>query len=298
MLSLYEEFPDDPTVTSLLSGEPVEFAFIPSVSPGRREYPLRYSPPRKGVQEVFHYGIAARKLPDGDVLDHNVFFLYPEWSEADAESAMVDRREMEDLQPFKVYRARGTYYQTTIAIQHRFNIHELLPAEPDSALDEIAAAVAVPVVLQTPLGPMEFNRQLSCFQVHDSVANIRISLDYSGDKLLIAGKSKVQRTFASGLKFLDEVYSLDYLERARRFASEAVLYRANQWRHDVAEAEGRPTPAPKWTAEQVYERLTPSSVAIPQRGNVVVEFDDGYLFGGHGIEVFTNRAGEPKKVDV
>lgn len=292
MLSLYEEFPDDPTITSLLSGEPVEFAFIPSVTPGRCEYPLRYSPPKKGVQEVFHYGIAARKLPDRELLNHEVFFLYPEWSEADAESAMVDRREMEDLQPFKVYRARGTYYQTTIAIQHRFNIHELLPAKPDPELDELA----VPVVLDTPLGSMEFDRQFSCFTGRDPSTNISIWTEYAGDKLLIAGKTKVQRTFASAVKFLKEVYSPDYLDRARRFASEAVLHRANQWRYDVAEAEGRPTPTPKWTAEQVYERLTPSSIVIPQRGNVVVEFDDGYLFGGHPIEISTSRSGEPKKV--
>ncbi|QGU01667.1 hypothetical protein CKALI_03940 [Corynebacterium kalinowskii] len=298
MLSLYEEFPDDPKIKSLLSGEPVEFAFIASVTPGRGDYPLRYSPPEKRVRGVFHYGIAARILPDGEVLDSSVFFLYPEWYEADATSASVDRREMEQLEPFKVYRARGTYYQTTIAIQHRFNIHELLPAEDDPELDALAEAVARPVVLEGPFGAMTFNRQLSCFEARDEELGVDIALDYSRDKLLIAGKGNLRKSFASGLKFLEHVYSAEFLESARVFASEAMLRKANHWRDDVAEAESRPTPAPLWTSQDVYDRISPRCVTIPSRGNVSVEFDDGYLFGGHPIEVFATRSGEPKKAEM
>ena len=77
-----------------------------------------------------------------------------------------------------------------------------------------------------------------------------------------------------------------------------TLPAANRWRHDVAEAEGRPTPAPKLGVEDVYAKLTPTAVNIPHRGNIGVEFDDGYMFGGHPVTVKTKRDGTPTSIEM
>ena len=106
------------------------------------------------------------------------------------------------------------------------------------------------------------------------------------------------KKFKSALNFINNVLSQEYLDKARMLGAEKALPAANRWRHDVAEAEGRPTPAPKLGVEDVYAKLTPTVVNIPHRGNVGVEFDDGYMFGGHPVTVKTKRDGTPTSIEM
>ena len=50
--------------------------------------------------------------------------------------------------------------------------------------------------------------------------------------------------------------------------------------------------------EDVYAKLTPTVVNIPHRGNVGVEFDDGYMFVGHPVTVKTKRDGTPTSIEM
>ncbi|WP_262347269.1 DUF2262 domain-containing protein [Corynebacterium aurimucosum] len=61
---------------------------------------------------------------------------------------------------------------------------------------------------------------------------------------------------------------------------------------------GQQRPAPELTTSDVYAKLTPVAVEVPQRGNLSVEFDDGYLFGGHPVTVKVRRNGTPASLEL
>ena len=97
---------------------------------------------------------------------------------------------------------------------------------------------------------------------------------------------------------LGKVATAPTLDKARRFAADKVVSAANRWREDVAESEGKATPVAERTTGEVYAALSPAGIEVPQRGHVAIEFDDGYLFGGHPVTVMVKRNGTPSSVEL
>lgn len=292
LLSLYEEFPDESGYTRLAQEELIEFIFIPSTTPGVAGGPTFAESFSEGVSSVLHSVVAVRLLPDGEIITKDAMVFYPEWYQRTHNYQLTDRREMTKLKPFEVYRARGTYFLNPIRNDHRLTIVELLETTPDPEMEAFAELLAQPVHLDTAIGRMSFDRNWSEFNGRALDDKISVSMEYDGAEPLTA-KTNLKRKLTSARKFLAEVLSEEYLDAARDFAGHKLLKKANEWRDDVAESEGRPVPAPELSAADVSSRLTPTSIHIPPRGNVSVEFDDGYTFGGHPIEVTTKRTGEP-----
>ena len=222
-----------------------------------------------------------------------VFLWYPVLEHHYDVGWTTDIREIGDLDPYAVYRARGEYEFSSIRQQPYFRIRELLPSVPDSELEEIARRAKEPVKLDTRRGEIVFDRNESAFSFRDNGLGISVSLEYEGKHTLFADDKKLPQRFKSALTFLNEVLCAEFIEKAQLFGAERVLKKANDWRNDVADSEGQPTPVPELSVEDVYSRLVPTYLIVPHRGNVKIEFDDGNMFGGHGITVKTKRDGTP-----
>lgn len=297
MLSIYEEFPEYAPTQSHTGDDLSEMQFIPAAAPRKYEAEDPFGEPGIKVYGSVFMGVAFRLLPKGDANLGLINVMFPQIWHTENGRTSTDAREIANLDPCSVYRARGEYWFNEIRQEPYFDIWELLPPLPDPELEEIAAKAAEPVVLETKHGSLILNRDSNEFERRFENLDIWLSLGYDGDGLLLAEDKNVPRKFKSGLKFIDTVLSDEYLRSARRFAAEKVLREANRWRHDVADAEGRATPAPKLSIDDVYSKLSAKSVLIPQRGNVQVEFDDGYMFGGHSVTVKTKRDGTPTSVE-
>nr|WP_251068503.1 DUF2262 domain-containing protein [Corynebacterium tuberculostearicum] len=165
-------------------------------------------------------------------------------------------------------------------------------------MEELSAKTAEPVILEANIGQLVLDRTFPSFEGKADDLGVKVSMWYEGPELLLAGQGNMAKKFKSALNFINNVLSQEYLDKARMLGAEKALPAANRWRHDVAEAEGRPTPAPKLGVEDVYAKLTPTVVNIPHRGNVGVEFDDGYMFGGHPVTVKTKRDGTPTSIEM
>ena len=297
MLSIYEEFPEYAPTQSHTGDDESEIQFIPASAPRKYEAEDPFGEQGIRVHGSVLKGVAFRLLPQGDAKLGVINVMYPRVWRTQNGRTSADPRELADLTPCSVYRARGRYWFNEIRQEPYFDIWELLPILPDPELDEISVKAAEPVLLATKHGALTLNRDSNEFERRAEDLDIWLSLEYDGDGLLLAQDKNVYRKFKSGLKFIDTVLSDEYLRSARRFAAEKVLREANRWRHDVADAEGRATPAPKLSINDVYSKLSAKSVLIPQRGSVQVELDDGYMFGGHSVTVKTKRDGTPTSIE-
>lgn len=296
MLSLYEEFPDDPVTQRSAKEEEVEFHFIVSSVPEKRVVDDDCAKDKFELQFMLMPGVALRLLPDGDVTTGGINVCYPHLFHTRQGKTLWDPREIADLEPFKVYRARGSYFFSDIRKEPYVTIWEMLDPLPDPEMEELSTKTAEPVILETSIGQLVLDRTFSTFEGKADDLGVKVSMCYEGPELLLAGQGNMAKKFKSALNFINNVLSQEYLDSARMLGAEKALPAANRWRHDVAEAEGRPTPAPKLGVEDVYAKLTPTAVNIPHRGNIGVEFDDGYMFGGHPVTVKTKRDGTPTSI--
>lgn len=297
MLSIYNDFPDSSTVQGMLNGEEREFHFIPSSAPQRRVYDNPFAADKTEIHSSLEHAVALRLLPDGELMTGRIHLCFPVWHHTEQRRTISDPREMSEMKPFEVYRARGTYFYSEMRKEPYVDIWEFLPPQPDPELEELSAVAREPVVVDTKQGPLVLNRKYSSFEGTANELGVSVDIEYEGPELFLAGNSNLRKKFKSALNFVDTVLSQEFLDNARKLGAERALPAANRWRHDVAIAEERPTPAPKLGVDDVYKKLTPIAVHVPHRGSIRVEFDDGYLFGGHGLTVKTKRDGTPTSIE-
>ena len=295
MLSLYRDFPEDEVLQTTLRNEATEFLFIAATTPQRSESESPYSEDRTHIQLMSMRGLALRFLPDGELITGDIDVRYPQLFQTSGGKTIWDPRELADLEPFTVYHARGARHFHERSQQYYVDIWEILPAIAEPAMDAVVAKLAAPVVLDSDHGPLVLDRAASTFDGKAEDLGVDISIVYEGEELLFAETNK---KFKSQLKVINKVVSAGFLDKARRFAAKKALPAANRWRTDVAQAEGADAPVPELSVEDVYRALTPVAVAVPQRGHIIVEFDDGYLFGGHPVTVTTKRNGTPAGLEL
>ena len=298
MLSLYRDFPDDEILQATLTNEAAEFLFIAPTAPQRSESESPYSEDRTHIQLLSMGGLALRFLPNGELITGDIDVRYPQLFQTSGGKTIWDPRELADLEPFTVYRARGARHFHERSQQHYVDIWEILPTIADPAMDALVAKLAAPVILNSDHGPLVLDRGSNTFDGRAEELNVDISIWYEGVDLLLAEHKNLSRKFKSPLKVLGKVATASTLDKAKRFAADKVLAAANRWREDVAASESRPGPVAELTAEDVYAALSPSGIEVPQRGHVAVEFDDGYLFGGHPVTVMVKRNGTPASVEL
>ena len=290
MLSLYRDFPEKEILQTTLSNEATEFLFIASTTPQRSESESPYSEDRTNIQLMSMGGLALRFLPDGELITGDIDVRYPQLFQTSGGKTIWDPRELAALEPFTVYRARGARHFHERSQQHYVDIWEILPAIDDPAMDALVAKLAAPVVLNSDHGPLVLDRAMGMFDGRAKDLGVDISIVYEEEELLFAESKK---KFRSQLKVINKVVSADFLDTARCFAAKKALPAANSWRTEVAQAEDADTPVSELSVEDIYAALTPVAVVVPQRGHIIVEFDDGYLFGGHPVTVTTKRNGTP-----
>ncbi|QRP61680.1 DUF2262 domain-containing protein [Corynebacterium minutissimum] len=290
MLSLYRDFPEDEILQTTLNNEATEFLFIASTVPQRSESESPYSEDRTHIQLMSMRGLALRFLPDGELITGDIDVRYPQLFQTSGGKTIWDPRELAALEPFTVYRARGARHFHERSQQHYVDIWEILPAIDDPAMDALVAKLAAPVVLNSDHGPLVLDRAMGMFDGRAEDLGVDISIVYEEEELLFAESKK---KFRSQLKVINKVVSADFLDTARCFAAKKALPAANSWRTEVAQAEDADTPVSELSVEDIYAALTPVAVVVPQRGHIIVEFDDGYLFGGHPVTVTTKRNGTP-----
>lgn len=290
MLSLYRDFPEDEILQTNLSNEATEFLFIASTVPQRSESESPYSEDRTHIQLMSMGGLALRFLPDGELITGDIDVRYPQLFQTSGGKTIWDPRELAALEPFTVYHARGARHFHERSQQHYVDIWEILPAIADPAMDALVAKLAAPVVLNSDHGPLVLDRAMGMFDGRAEDLGVDISIVYEEEELLFAESKK---KFRSQLKVINKVVSADFLDTARCFAAKKALPAANSWRTEVAQAEDADTPVSELSVEDIYAALTPVAVVVPQRGHIIVEFDDGYLFGGHPVTVTTKRNGTP-----
>lgn len=165
-------------------------------------------------------------------------------------------------------------------------------------MEQLLARIDVPVELDSKFGPLVLDRSTNTFDGRAEELGVDISIWYEGEELLLAESTNLGRKFKAPLTVINRVLSAEFIDEARRFAAKKALRAANRWRHDVALSEGTNVPAPELTAGDVYAKLTPVAVEVPQRGHLSVEFDDGYLFGGHAVTVKAKRSGAPATLEL
>ncbi len=298
MLSLYRDFPDNDIIATVLGFPEAEFLFIVSQVPVRSESESPYSEDRTHIQLLSMPGVALRVLPDGELYTGSVGVRYPQLFETKCGHTVWDPREIAELSPFTVYRARGAYHFNEGRQEHYVDIWDLLPAGEDPEMEALTARIAAPVALDSEWGPLVLDRSTNTFDGRAEELGVDISIWYEGEDLILAEHKNLSRKFKSPLKVLGKVATASTLDKARRFAADKVLAAANRWREDVAASESRPGPVAELTAEDVYAALSPAGIEVPQRGHVAVEFDDGYLFGGHPVTVMVKRNGTPASVEL
>ena len=290
MLSLYCDFPDDEILQATLTNEAAEFLFIAPTAPQRSKSESPYSEDRTHIQLLSMGGLALRFLPNGELITGDIDVRYPQLFQTSGGKTIWDPRELADLEPFTVYRARGARHFHERSQQHYVDIWEILPTIADPAMDALVAKLAAPVILNSDHGPLVLDRGSNTFDGRAEDLGVDIGIVYEGEELLLADTKK---NFKAQLKIVNKVVNAGFLDKARRFAAKKALAAANRWRTDVAQAEGIDAPIPELSVEDVYRAVTPVAVEVPQRGHIIVEFDDGYLFGGHPVTVTTRRNGTP-----
>ena len=148
MLSLYEEFPDAPVTQRSAKEEEVEFHFIVSSVPEKRVVGDDYAKDKLKLQLMLMPGVALRFLPDGEVTTGSIHVRYPHLFHTRQGKTLWDPREIADLEPFKVYRARGSYFFSDIRKEPYVTIWEMLDPLPDPEMEELSAKTAEPVILE------------------------------------------------------------------------------------------------------------------------------------------------------
>ncbi|WKD60358.1 hypothetical protein CCICO_01520 [Corynebacterium ciconiae DSM 44920] len=298
MLSIYHEFPDHPAVQGALAQDEVQFHFMVAAVPQKKLVNDPYAEDKVVIHSMLMPGVALRMLPDGDFVAGVVNVEYLQLFHTENKRTLWDPREVSDMEPFKVYRARGSYFYSEIRQEPYVTVWELLEPLPDPEMEELAERAAEPVIVDTSIGQMVFDRSTNSFNGRSEELGVDLGIYYEGERILLADEGGLSKKFKSALGFVNNVLSQEYLDNARRLGAEKALPTANRWRHEVADAEGRATPAPKLEVDDVYAKLTPTAVIVPHRGNILVEFDDGYMFGGHPLTVKTKRDGTPTSIDL
>lgn len=298
MLSLYGEFADNDVIKSILSFDEAEFLFVVADAPSKSVSDDPYAEDKTHIQLMSLPGVALKMLPDGELITGDVSVRYPQLFQTVAGKTLWDPREIAELEPFTVFHARGSHHFHERSKEHYVDIWEILPDVEDAAMEQLLARVAVPVELDSKFGPLVLDRGTQTFEGRAQALGVDISIWYEGEELLLADSAKLGKKFKAPLTVINKVLSAEFLDDAQRFAATKALRAANRWRHDVALSEGANVPAPELTADDVYAKLTPVAVEVPQRGNLCVEFDDGYLFGGHPVTVKTRRNGKPAALEL
>ncbi|OFO93880.1 hypothetical protein HMPREF3009_11025 [Corynebacterium sp. HMSC034H07] len=298
MLSLYREFSGNDVVKTLLSFEEAEFLFVVADTPEKSVSDDPYAEDKTHIQLMSLPGVALKLLPEGELITGDVAVRYPQLFQTVAGKTLWDPREISELEPFRVFHARGSHHYHERSKEHYVDIWEILPDVADAAMEQLLARIDVPVELDSAFGPLVLDRCTNTFEGRAEELGVDISIVYEGEELLLAESTNLKRKFEAPLTVINKVLSSELLDEAQRFAAAKALRAANRWRHDVALSEGNSVPAPELTASDVYAKLTPVAVEVPQRGNLSVEFDDGYLFGGHPVTVKIRRNGTPASLEL
>ena len=298
MLSLYREFADNDVVRSILSFKEAEFLFVVADAPKKWVSDDPYAEDKTHIQLLSLPGVALKLLPEGELITGDIAVRYPQLFQTVAGKTLWDPREMTELEPFRVFHARGSHHFHERSKEHYVDIWEILPDVADAAMEQLLARIDVPVELDSTFGPLVLDRCTNTFEGRAEELGVDISIVYEGEELLLAESTNLKRKLKAPLSVINKVLSSEFLEEAQRFAAAKALQAANRWRHDVAVSEGNSVPAPELTTSDVYAKLTPVAVEVPQRGNLSVEFDDGYLFGGHPVTVKVRRNGKPASLEL
>lgn len=298
MLSLYREFSDNDVVSSILGYEETEFLFVVADVPKKWVSDDPYAEDKTHIQLMNMPGVALKILPEGELITGDVDVRYPQLFQTVAGKTLWDPREVAELEPFTVIHARGSHHFHERSKEHYVDIWEILPDVEDEAMEQLLARIDVPVELDSKFGPLVLDRSTNTFDGRAEELGVDFSIWYEGEELLLAESANLRRKFKAPLTVINKVLSAEFIDEARRFAAKKALRAANRWRHDVALSEGANVPAPELTAGDVYAKLTPVAVEVPQRGHLSVEFDDGYLFGGHAVTVKTKRSGAPAALEL
>ena len=303
MLSFYSEFPNEPAVKSLLKGDELEFLFVLTEVPARGARDNLLGEDSVSVKLEHVDGLVVRTLPDGAVHTGEIKIAYPHMYRTKNGKVSLDPGEMADLKPFTVYRAKGAlspfskYRAQGTALL--FSVWDVISLQSDPELEDIATGAAKNGVINTKLGQLTIQRGfVGSFEGHAKSLGVNVSIPYEDPDPLSQGLTQHEERFASAVHVLNRVITRKFLKDARKFAATEALPRANEWRHDVAEAEGRRTPAREWRVRDVARRFRPTSVIVPEKGEILIEFDDGDLFGGHPVTVVADRDGTLLEVEL
>lgn len=302
MLSFYQEFPDESTVKTLLEGDAKEFLFVLARVPERYTVDNPFGKEEISVSQERLDGLAVRLLPDGAVTTGRIRIVYPHVRRSENGEVTFDPGEIADLKPFTVYRTRGTESSflpySGSGTEPIFAVWDVPSLLSDPELEELAAFARKNQVINTDLGDLTIHRDIESFLGRAESLGVNISISYEGKDPLLQEPVEREERFAPAVDVMNRVVTQEMLGNACRFAAKEALPTANEWRHDVAEAEGRSTPAPEWTVEDVVERFRAVYVSVMESGEICIELDDGYLFGGHPVTVFADEDGTPTEVEL
>ena len=212
MLSLYREFSDHDVVKTILSFEETEFLFVVAAAPKKSVSDDPYAEDKTHIQLMSLPGVALKLLPEGELITGDIAVRYPQLFQTVAGKTLWDPREITELEPFRVFHARGSHHFHERSKEHYVDIWEILPDVADAAMEQLLARIDVPVELDSTFGPLVLDRCTDTFEGRAEELGIDISIVYEGEELLLAESTNLKRKFKAPLSVINKVLSSEFLE--------------------------------------------------------------------------------------
>lgn len=233
--------------------------------------------------------VARRELPHGDFVQSDGAFV---WCVPQGDCATF----VEQVEPYDVF------LLTVRKDKKSPDRFALMGVEPFDGLSQasrseaeaLSKKFAQPVTIDTRYGVLELNREFNDFEGSMAWrgAEVLICLGTDEEEPIFATSAGLDSLLRSQIGVLDQM-CVDpdiFHHEFTAFAAGELADLATDWQEDPDDSE--------ITEDDFASRIDLRSVTIPEPGsgrNIILEFDDGDMFGGHAIMVEMSYNGAPVK---